>query len=70
MTMDLYCVNSQAQVTGEHEVHKASCAYAPDAANRVQLGYHANCRQAVEKARAFYGNVDGCYHCCRECHTK
>ena len=67
-----YCVNKNAQNTGEHEVHKISCTspYLPDEENRIHLGRHADCHSAVRKAREIYNNVDGCYHCCRPCHNR
>lgn len=66
--MDHYYLNDQAQPTGEHEVHKEGCAYFPN--DRTYLGYFSSCRDAVTKARAVYPNVDGCYSCSRECHSR
>ncbi len=67
-----YCVNKNAQSTGEHEVHNtdASCSYCPDPNNRVNLGNHSDCHSAVTAAKAHYPNVDGCYYCCKPCHTR
>lgn len=66
--MDHYYVNDQAQSTGEHEVHKEDCTYFPS--GRTYLGYFSSCRNAVAEARTIYTNVDGCYTCSRECHTR
>ena len=33
-----FYVNKNEQWTGEHEVHRADCAWLPDAANRIYLG--------------------------------
>lgn len=68
--MDYYYVNKNAQPTGEHEVHKSSCNHLPDTSNCIGLGYFSNCADAVKKAKEHYSNVDGCYHCCRPCHTR
>lgn len=65
-----YYVNRNQQSTGEHEVHKSGCEYLPDAQNRVYLGEHSNCQDAVKKAKEYYSNVDGCKYCCEECHTR
>ena len=68
--MDRYCVNDQPQTTGEHEVHKESCTHGPSSQNRTDLGYFSNCREAVAKAKTIHNNVDGCYFCAKECHTR
>lgn len=65
-----YYVNKNAQPTGEHEVHNSSCSYLPDENNRIYLGNFTSCKDAVREAKKHYANVDGCYYCSRECHTK
>lgn len=65
-----YYVNKQSQSTGEHEVHKSNCAYSPSEENRLYLGTFDNCKDAVKKAKEYYSNVDRCYYCSRECHTR
>lgn len=65
-----YYVNKNAQSKGEHEVHTSSCSYLPDADNRIYLGDFSNCKEAVKEARKYYDNVDGCYYCCNDCHTR
>ena len=66
--LDNYCVNKNAQDSGEHEVHKEGCKWYPS--YKIDLGYFLNCHGAVEKAIVYYSNVDGCKHCCPDCHTK
>lgn len=68
--MHRYYVNKNAQPTGEHEVHQASCGWMPREENCISLGLHENCHSAVRKAKEYYSNVDGCYYCCNECHSK
>ena len=70
--MGTYCVNKNAQSTGEHEVHEVKCTSPtlPHPTNRVDLGWHADCHSAVRKAREHYSNVDGCRNCCFPCHTR
>ncbi len=63
-------VNKNAQSTGEHEVHTTGCSYMPEPENRVYLGEFTNCGGAVRKAKNVYSNVDGCYYCSNECHTR
>lgn len=69
--MPTYCVNKNAP-TGEHEVHDTTCEKPnmPAPQNRVDLGRHANCHSAVSEAKRHYRSVDGCYYCCRPCHTR
>lgn len=71
MSAGIYCVNKNAQSTGEHEVHLVSCTskYLPHPDNRKDLGYHEDCHSAIRTARQYYDNVDGCYYCARACHN-
>lgn len=70
--MAKYCVNTNPQSTGEHEVHNVTsgCRYLPDPSNRRQLGDHANCHSAVAAAKVHYTNVDGCFYCSKACHAR
>lgn len=68
--MSAYYVNKNAQATGEHEVHKSDCIFLPDTENRIYLGEFTNCKEAVKEAKKHYFNVDGCYYCSGECHSK
>lgn len=70
--MPSFCVNKNQQTTGEHEVHNldAGCNYLPAASNRLALGVHTTCHGAITAARSHYDNVDGCYYCANECHTR
>lgn len=70
MTSLHYYVNKNAQSTGEHEVHTENCSYLPDMSNRQYLGYFDNCKDAMQAAKKYYNNVDGCYYCSKLCHTR
>jgi len=65
--MEKYYVNDNAQSNGDHEVHKDNCHYMPG--NRTYLGEYSSCDGAVKDAKKKYANANGCYHCCRACHT-
>jgi hypothetical protein len=41
----------------------------PNAANQLDLGYHASCYGAVQKAKDTYWQSNGCYYCCPDCNT-
>ena len=64
-----YYVNSNAQSTGEHELHVPGCSFFPTQ-NAVYLGVFENCTAAKKVARKIYSNVDGCYYCLNECHSR
>lgn len=68
-----YCVNSNAQANGDHEVHETSpntCGYLPSPVNQIDLGWHSDCHGAVKEAkRRGYNTANGCYYCCKPCHT-
>lgn len=70
--MPRFCVNRNAQPTGEHEVHNldAKCIRFPDPINQHYLGVFTHCSGALAEARKTYRNVDGCYYCVPECHKK
>lgn len=65
--MNFYCVNHAAQPNGDHEVHVLGCNYWPS--SNIPLGQHASCSTAVAEAKRYYPRSNGCYWCCRPCHT-
>jgi len=67
--MASYYVNKNSQTNGDHEVHKAGCSFLPLKENRIYLGDYSNCRDAVENAKNYYSQVNGCYYCSIKCHT-
>lgn len=67
--MSDYYVNRNAQSNGDHEVHEDNCQYLPSPDNRIYLGNFTNCQDAVEAAKKYYNQVNGCYFCSRPCHT-
>ena len=68
--MPRFYVNSNPQANGDHEVHEDnSCSNAPSQINRKDLGHHSNCYGAVEEAKKTYSRANGCYYCCKACHT-
>ena len=67
--MAYYYVNKNAQDNGDHEVHKSGCSYMPDSDNRIYLGDFSYCSSAVNKAKDYYSQVNGCYYCANACHT-
>lgn len=67
--MAYYYVNKQAQANGDHEVHTTGCPHPPDISNREELGYFSNCHEAVAVAKRKYPTANGCFYCCKACHT-
>lgn len=63
-----YYVNKNAQPNGDHEVHRATCSWLPDVANRQYLGDFSTSQEAVREARKLYYRTDGCAYCCPESH--
>lgn len=66
--MHEYYVNTQAQANGDHEVHVKVCAYFPR--QPLRLGVFERCHDAVAEAKRRYPKANGCYWCCRACHTR
>ena len=67
--MAQYYVNKQEQDNGDHEVHTSDCSWLPNAENRIYLGEFISCHGAVEKAKEYFPQSNGCKHCSSECHT-
>jgi len=65
-----YCVNKSEQSNGDHEVHEQGCMFWPLPHNVLPLGWYSNCADAVKTARSYYRQVNGCWTCCRPCHTQ
>lgn len=66
---DRYYVNDNAQPNGDHEVHLSHCSWLAMARSKSDLGFYANCRDAVAAARRTYRQSNGCAYCVPECHT-
>jgi len=67
--MDSYYVNKNAQLNGDHEVHKSGCQYMPDEGNSTYLGTFYTCSGALQEAKKYYPQSNGCYYCSYACHT-
>ncbi|MDE0775107.1 MAG: hypothetical protein OSB43_02370 [Nocardioides sp.] len=69
--MPNYCVNKAQQANGDHEVHDLTSnkGCLPSPANQQALGYHSGCASAVQAARSFFVQVNGCRWCAPTCHT-
>lgn len=67
-----YYINNLSQVSGEHEVHTKDCEYLPDEENQIELGEFNNCSEAIANAKEKFpdADIDGCRHCCPDCHKK
>lgn len=68
--MPNYYVNTDAQSTGEHEVHQIDCNHGPAADKRRSIGWYSSCSSAIEQAKKLYMKVDGCYFCSNACHNQ
>jgi hypothetical protein len=68
--MPYYCVNTNAQANGDHEVHNTgTCTRLPKPEHQLALGYHETCKGAVQQAKRSYSTANGCYYCCPDCNT-
>ena len=67
--MKEYYVNDKAQANGDHEVHREDCVYLPSQ-SKTYLGKFLGCKPAVEQAKVYYRQVNGCKTCSKECHTQ
>jgi len=60
-----YYVSKSPQANGHHEVHASTCLLLPLPEERLVLGYHESCKDALEYARLNYRQVTGCKTCSR-----
>ena len=71
--MQKFIINKNQQTNGDHEVHNATtgCSYMPNTENQIDLGYHNTCQEAVSDAKKRWPDhrINGCFYCCRACHT-
>ncbi len=71
--MQKFVINKNQQSNGDHEIHNATtgCVFMPNPENQINLGYHNSCKEAVSYAKKQYSDsrINGCYYCCRACHT-
>ena len=67
--MERFYVNNNAQVNGDHEVHRDGCVWLPKIVSKKDLGYHTSCMNAVNEAKKTYRQSNGCATCCPFCHT-
>ena len=70
--MAQFCINKNRDRQGDNEVHNitSGCSMLPQPLNRVALGEHINCRNAVALAKRLgWTRANGCYYCARACHT-
>jgi hypothetical protein len=65
--MHQYYVDRHAQPNGDHEVHRHGCTSMAE--DLDPLGLHEDCRSAVLAAGARFVQANGCFWCCRECHS-
>ena len=53
----------------DHEVHTEEHALELGIKSKIDLGYFESCHVALEKARQYYSDADGCAICCPECNS-
>lgn len=63
-----YWVSDEALLNGTHEIHDHACARLPPEMRRTSLGVHIDCWDALEHAKMFYNQVNGCPECTPICH--
>ena len=70
-------MNANQQQSGDYEVHDENCHYGKLVNTPLELGNYSSCAPAVHKAIELYGSeaqqkrgrINGCYYCCKPCHT-
>lgn len=65
-----YYINATPKIDGWYEVHAISCVQTSLIKTTVPLGEYTSCQEAITAAKLKYPKADGCYYCCKECHTR
>lgn len=65
-----YLVNIHPQENGDHEVHNEDCKLLPALGHRKYLGDYYDCEEAVKESKKYFSQSNGCYWCCKKCHTQ
>lgn len=65
-----YYINRNTSDHGEHELHKETCSYLPDADNRILIGSFNSDSEALNVAKVLKSTwlIDGCKWCCPSIH--
>lgn len=66
--MSRFYVDRIALGNGDHEVHKEDCVFLPGTDHCIDLGIHKSGESAVNKAKIFYDQANGCYYCSDDCY--
>jgi hypothetical protein len=65
--MKKYYVHKKQDDKGDHEVHESGCPWLVNMENFIYLGSFNNCHEAVQAAKKYFPQVNGCKHCSEEC---
>lgn len=69
--MPMFSVNKNAQPNGDHEVHEdGNCEFGDIMKNPQNLGRFETCHGAVKEAKETFKQSNGCFFCCKPCHTQ
>lgn len=60
-----YYVSKCPLKNGDHEIHLSTCLLLPLREERLVLGYHESCKDALDYAKLNYRQVTGCRNCCK-----
>ncbi len=66
--MAKYYVDRSEQYNGDHQVHRRECKFLPTVNNRFYLGEFDACHKAMDAAKRYYMQVNGCYYCSNAYH--
>ncbi len=65
-----YYLSKKKEFSEEHEIHTASCIFLPKPENRIDLGEHETCPQALRVAKTYFKHINGCFFCSGPCHVR
>lgn len=66
-----YTLSKKGQIgTGCHKIHTVECKWRPSDRNAIDLKECMCPIEAMNKAKKYYSNINGCKYCCKEIYYK
>lgn len=65
-----YYLTKEKSDLKKFDVHAAFCFFLPPLEDRIDIGDHENCSEALKAASELQKDVNGCSFCARDCHKR
>lgn len=66
--MKNYYLSTYVKNNGNYEVHSLDCYFLPKQEHRILLGFFDDGKDALNAAKKYKSNIEGCKFCIPECY--